>query len=60
MEAPQAGLQFSFLKSQFFFKTVTATFQKDFSTLSHILFLQFLLTLALATARNDGKGMESS
>ena len=40
--------------------TVIVIFLGDFSTLSHILSLQFLLTSALATARNDGKGMESS
>jgi hypothetical protein len=39
--------------------TVTVIFLGDLPTLSHILFLQFLLTSALATARNDGKGMES-
>jgi hypothetical protein len=38
--------------------TVTVTFQKDFSTLSHILFLQFLLTSALATARDDESDSE--
>ena len=37
--------------------TVTVIFLGDLPTLSHILFLQFLLTSALATARDDESGI---
>ena len=51
--------QLSFLNSQFCFcNTVIGIYQKDFSTLPHILFLRFSIISTLTTARNDGVEIE--